>query len=288
MSTISVIVRSCNDIAWIRRTLESLKHQRLPEGCRLELVTIDNTSSDGTAEVIAKLNSDGVRLNWPRAEYVPGKVLNAAIAHCSGEVVVFNNADAVPLSADYLATLTAPLFDGAADAVFARQEPRPDARPLIRKDYARAFGDGEVSRRWKHFFSLAAAATRREVLQREAFREDLQYSEDIEWSYRLKCHGGRILYVPAAAVEHSHNYTLAQTARRFYNEGIADARIFGGKRGFFRAFLLPWGREALRDFAYLANGRALAALPRESCFRLVQRWNFWRGCRRGAGGVSCR
>ena len=288
MRTLSVIVRSCNDIAWIRTTLERLKTQHLPDGWRLELVTIDNASDDGTAQVLEEMNADGIRLHWPRGKYVPGKVLNAAIAHCSGEIVIFNNADSVPMTQDYLEKLAGPLARDEAEAVFARQEPRKDARPLIRKDYERAFGDGKIAAGWKHFFSLAAAGTRREVLVQEAFREDLQYSEDIEWSYRLRRHGGRIVYVAEAMVEHSHNYTLKQTAKRFYQEGVADGRIFGGECSLLRTFLLPYGRETLRDAAYLAKNGKWCQMPYESCFRLVQRWNFWRGRKAGLRGEICR
>lgn len=279
---VSVVVRSRNDIMTIEKTLERLRAQRLPPGWELELVNIDNQSLDGTADVVRRLNPDGVVLSWPVGEYMPGAVLNFAVGQSQGKIVLFNNADAVPDSEEYVANLMAPLLEGRADAVFGRQTPRPNARCLVRKDYERAFGDGRIASHWKHFFSLAAAGVRRSVWSKNRFREDLLYSEDIEWSWRLKKRGFRIQYVENARVEHSHNYTLRQTAKRFYNEGVADLMIFGGKPSWLRGFLLPFLGECRRDIVYLARHDAPLGAYRELWYRFVQHENFYQGRRRAA------
>ena len=199
--------------------------------------------------------------------------------------VAGSHADSVPQNEHYLSALLRPLLDGSAQIVYAQQIPRKDARPLIRKDYRRAFGDGSVARTWRHFFSIAAAAAPRKLLTDHPFREDLQYSEDVEWSWRMKQQGCRIAYAEDATVEHSHNYDLKQTAKRFYNEGIADAMIFRAPCGFFGTFLLPLCRELLRDISFLFREHELADAPYELTFRILQRWNHYRGYRRGE---SCR
>lgn len=125
----------------------------------------------------------------------------------------------------------------------------------------------------------------RKLLTDHPFREDLQYSEDVEWSWRMKQQGCRIAYAEDATVEHSHNYDLKQTAKRFYNEGIADAMIFRAPCGFFGTFLLPLCRELLRDISFLFREHELADAPYELTFRILQRWNHYRGYRRGE---SCR
>lgn len=276
---ISILIRSRNDAGLIAGCMESLSRQQID--VPVEFVNVDNQSGDGTWELINQLNPDGVRFQWPDGAYIPGKVLNAAIARCSGSIVVFHNSDCIALDEHYLENLTRPLRDGTAQATFARQEPRANARPLIRKDYERAFGDGNVSSSWRHFFSLAAAAAPRELLLLEPFDESLRYSEDVAWSWRLRQHGGQILYIPTARVEHSHNYTLHETARRFFNEGVANHLIFGDRPTLMRGFLLPWGRETLRDWGWMLRRRNWRQLPYETLFRLVQRWNLYRGCRSG-------
>ena len=89
----------------------------------------------------------------------------------------------------------------------------------------------------------------------------------------------RIVYAPAARVEHSHNYTLAELKRRFYGEGRADAAIFGEVPALWRE-LVSGGMETLRDTAFLAAHPAgLAELPLSPVRRLVQRYYHWKGGR---------
>ncbi|WP_176014069.1 glycosyltransferase family 2 protein [Victivallis sp. Marseille-Q1083] len=267
---ISVVIRSHNDQRHIAETMRRLQAQ---QGVDFELYNIDDHSTDGTLEIIRSFNVPERIVCWP-APYVPGAVLNAAARLVPGDVVVFNNADCRPLDDRFLARLMAPFpatGESKLAAVFANQRPRPDARPLIRKDYERAFGDGKIAASWRHFFSLAAAAMPRQLLLHYPFDETLQYSEDIEWSWRLRQRGFGIRYVPEALVEHSHNYTLAECRKRFYNEGVAEYRIFGEPARLWRSWLLPCAGELLRDFSYLLRHGQLHKLPYEFGFRLVQR-----------------
>ncbi|MDD3885512.1 MAG: glycosyltransferase [Victivallaceae bacterium] len=273
---ISVIVRSRNDAGMIADTMTRLFAQKLPAGCEAEIINIDNNSSDGTAGIVREMNPVGQVVEW-REKYVPGRVLNAGVALATGEIVVFHNSDCTPQGDGYLAALVAPLLAKQADLVFGNQLPRADARPLVVKDYRRAFGDGREAATWRHMFSLVSSAASRELLLAEPFDESLQYSEDIEWSYRLRRKGCRIVYVPEAKSIHSHNYTLAETWKRFFNEGVADAAIFDEKPRFFRGFFFTLGREYMRDLRFLAVNGYWAAMPRELFWRLVQRFAHYRG-----------
>ncbi len=270
---ISVIVRSHNDIGVIRRTMDALTAQR---GVAFEILNFDDASTDGTAEVIA--GYPGVRQFAPEgAPYNPARVLNRAVGEARGEVVVFNNSDAVPLSDDYLLRLTAPLQDPAVGAVFGNQLCRADASFLVRKDHLRSFGDGREAATWRHFFSLVSSAARRELLLAEPFDRAFQYSEDIEWSWRLRRKRGlRVVYVPEARVEHSHNYTLPELRVRFFQEGVADARIFGGKLR-FAAMVRQTLMELLRDFRFEVRHRAWREILPGMVYRLTQKIAFFRG-----------
>lgn len=246
---VSVVVRSHNDAAFAEATLSRLEAQILD--ARIELLSIDDHSTDGTADIIAAHPSFR-RIPPPAGPYHPGLTLNTAIRAAAGELIVFNNADAVPQSLDYLARLVAPLReDSALTAVYANQLPRPDATALVRKDSLRAFGDGSIAAKWRFFFSLAASAIRRDALIERPFDEQIQYSEDVHWAYNAVQNGARLKYVPDAIVEHSHNYTWAELRKRFYNEGRADAQIFGGKVSLLTA-CRQFAAEYLRDVCTLA------------------------------------
>ena len=218
----SVLVRSHNDEAFIRRTLEGIFAQKV--AFPFEVVVCDDASTDLTREIAA---SFPVRFfERPAGPYKPGRTLNALVRDARGDVVVFNNSDAVPLDDRWLDSLVKPLLDEPSRPIFAfaNQLPRQDAQALVRKDSERAFGDGKVQATWRFFFSLASSATWRRLLVETPFDEEIQYSEDVEWTWRNSRraqHPVRIVYCPDAHVEHSHNYTLRELARRFKGEGAA-------------------------------------------------------------------
>jgi len=270
--TVSIVVRSHNDIRFIRETLTLLQEQDFPD---FEILSCDDASTDGTAACIEEFPNIR-KLSRPEGSYVPGKTLNHAVQACRGEIVVFNNADATPCGREYLAELIAPLQDPSVSAVYGNQLCREDATFLVRKDHERAFGDGVLAARWGNFFSLASSAIRRQKLLQYPFSEELQYSEDIDWAKRSRDRGETIAYAAAAQVRHSHNYTMPELKKRFYNEGIASARIFGQRQSLLQCL----GRivmETLRDFAWLLRRGAWREIPQAPLRRFVQKFSCYQG-----------
>ena len=99
---ISVLMRSHNDIAFIRQTLEALFSQEVDEV--VEIISCDDHSTDGTAEYLQSI--PGLRrIDPPDGRYIPGKTLNHMVRMAQGEYIVFNNADAVPQHREYLKNL---------------------------------------------------------------------------------------------------------------------------------------------------------------------------------------
>lgn len=278
---ISIVMRSHNDDRHIGRTLESLARQRCPRS--FEIVSIDDGSTDRTRGIIASY-PEIRHVEPPAGPYVPGRTLNAAVKACRGEVVVFNNADAIPLDDDWLERLTSPLFaEAGLAAAYANQLPRADASYLVRKDHIRAFGDGRTAAKWRFFFSLASSAARRAELEAFPFSETVCCSEDVEWALRAVGRGRKIRYVPEARVEHSHNYSWRELGRRFYKEGGDSVQICGSPPGWFLT-LGRAGMETLRDWLFLAprpaGWRELAAAPAR---RFIQRCAYRRGALDAAG-----
>ncbi len=276
MNPVWVVMRSRNDIALVGKTLEGIRKQSMP--CRL--LVLDNASTDGTRELAAKY-ADRI-VDIPEGAYIPGAVLNRAMEETEGEIVVFLNCDCEPRDERWLSSLVAGMADETVAACFSRQDPRPDASPLMAKDTLFTFGDGARQARWLHCFSMASCCIRRGVWETMRFSVILKYSEDIDWTWRARAAGYRIVYRPDSAVFHSHNYTLRQLHRRQYGEGYAEAEIFdlpSGRRGFLRYTVLPWGRLVLSDLGWcLAHGavggafaspltRAVMAAGRRKGFR---------------------
>lgn len=261
-----IVMRSRNDIAHVRETLRMLRRQTAP----FRLLAMDNGSTDGTREIVAAA-ADRLE-DVPAGRYVPGRVLNRAMQLTDGEVVVFLNADCTPDDERWLETLCAALTPGVA-AVFGRQRPRPGCSPLLARDTEDTFGDGRAQASWRHCFSMAASAIRRAAWAEAPFDETLQYSEDIDWTWRARQRQWLIRYVPAASAMHSHNYTLAQSWRRHHGEGRAEARIFEWspwQRSWPRYVLLPLARRVLSDWRYSLHRRDWRSLPYAPMLRSAQ------------------
>ena len=275
---VSILVRAFNDEALIARTLEGVFSQKVD--FPYEVVVCDDNSTDRTREIASRFP---VRFfERPAGAYKPGRTLNALVADARGDIVVFNNSDAVPLDENWLAELLKPLLADREAPVFAfaNQLPRADAQALVRKDSERAFGDGKVQAKWRFFFSLASSATWRRLLVETPFDETIQYSEDVEWTWRNSRRATapvRVVYCPSAHVEHSHNYTLRQLSKRFRGEGVADRTIFGDKPCLMREVVGAM-KETLRDWIYLSrHPKDWREIPLAPVRRLVQRVSHWRG-----------
>lgn len=267
---ISVLMRSHNDIKYIRMTVEALLSQELDED--VEIISCDDRSTDGTAEYLANVPQLR-RIAPPDGKYVPGKTLNYMVSQAKGDIIVFNNSDAVPQNREYLKKLTAPLKDEKVDCVYGNQIARKDARFVVRKDYERAFGDGKVAASWGNFFSLVSSGFRKRDLLAKPFDENIQYSEDAEWVRR---HSAKIVYVPDAVVEHSHNYTLKEVRKRFFNEGVAD-RQMGKSSVSLRHCVCSVAAETLRDWIYIVKHGAFREFFYAPVYRFVQKASYYRG-----------
>ena len=277
--TPSVVMRSHNDMGVIALTLAKLHEQDLA----FELICLDNESHDGTLKELSKYTNRIV--NIPQGTYVPGRVLNLGMELAAGDNVVFLNSDCTPQDSQWLRNLLAGFGnDGKVAAVFGRQIPRPDCHPLLAKDTEDTYGDGSRQQYWRHCFSMASSAISRSAWETRKFDEALRYSEDIDWTWKMRRAGYEIRYVPDSVVMHSHNYTLRQFYRRHYGEGRAEASIFdwsSWEASFLRYSLLPYGRQVLSDWKYALPRGLVGACLWSPLLRLAQLIGRRKGFREG-------
>lgn len=279
-----VVMRSKNDVAVIRDTLEAVRHQDMP--CRI--LNIDSGSTDGTVEIIREYADKLIEIR--PEEYVAGRVLNMGMEATDGEKVAFLNSDATPERRDWLSTLLNALDGPKVAAVYGRQTPRPDAWPLFARETERAFGDGGGAAGWSHFFSMASSAIRRSVWKERPFRDELRYAEDSDWTYWARNAGYEIRYVPESVATHSHNYTVREACKRQYGDAFAIADLIPIPRWrttFPYMVALSSLAEIVRDAKYcLGKGRCPGALLHSVALRPAQRWGrycgYWAAVRRRA------
>ncbi|MCB1136019.1 MAG: glycosyltransferase [Chlamydiia bacterium] len=270
---VAIIMRSKDEYPHVERALQGLERQSYPT---FALYNVDSGSSDGTWETILAHNTHPDRLlQIPPSSYVPGRVLNLMVAMVREPIVVFLNADAVPLHEDWLERLIQPIVRGEADATMSRQVAREDAHFIVAYDLERAYKRENIEGKNEDFFSAVACAFRRQLWLENRFYVD-GYSEDMAWAHACRQKGYRFLLCEDSVVEHSHNYTLAQLYRRGFIEGEADVLIYhnGPQLG---QRILRWGKDLVRDFLYTLSKGRIWCIPYNVVYRSAFHWGYLKG-----------
>jgi glycosyltransferase involved in cell wall biosynthesis len=111
---LSVVVPVYNEAATVQTLLERVREVPL----RLEVIAVDDGSTDGTRDVLARLQGTLVdRLVLHEKNAGKGAALRTGFAHATGDVVVVQDAD-LEYDPHELPMLLRPILSGKADAVY--------------------------------------------------------------------------------------------------------------------------------------------------------------------------
>jgi rhamnosyltransferase len=239
-------------------------------------VVVDSGSSDGSAE-LARARGAVVEEIDP-ADFGHGRTRNLGARIARGELVVFTSQDAVADDEQWLATLAAAARSGPEVAgAYGRQLPHPDARPPERffldflygpKPRVQRLDDGEPLTFEATLFSNVNAAIPRWALERFPFRDDLTMSEDQEWSRRALRAGHSLVYEPAAAVRHSHAYTIRTAFRRFFDSGVSAEHAYVEGDDSRAALRRAGARYAREELAWLWRSGQRRWIPYTAAYEL--------------------
>src|SRR3954452_6764051 len=107
--SVGVVIRTLNERELIARCLETLRAQQPAR--ELDLLVVDSGSTDDT---VALAEAGGARiLHMSPGDFDYSKSLNVGIEEVRGDLVVLLSAHAIPLTDDWLETMTAPFADTA-------------------------------------------------------------------------------------------------------------------------------------------------------------------------------
>jgi rhamnosyltransferase len=222
---VSILIPTYNAGPSFRTLLEVLRGQQL----RLfEIVVVDSSSTDNTAGVA---ESYGIRTQViSKREFDHGGTRTYLGTLAKGDVLVYLTQDALPIDDIAIPRLVSKLLeDEGIGAAFGRQIAHQDATPFAR--HLRAFNYPDVSHTralhdrdrygMKTFFcSNSFAAYRRKALEGvDWFKTGLLMGEDMQVCARMLAQGYQIAYVADAVVAHSHNYTVLQEFKRYFDLG---------------------------------------------------------------------
>jgi glucosyl-dolichyl phosphate glucuronosyltransferase len=130
VSSLSVLICTFNRAALLGETLAALNAMEAPDACSVEIVVVDNNSTDDTAAVVA---ASRARARFPIVlihERQQGKsfALNAGLAAAAGDVLALTDDDVLP-AADWLVRIVSAFRAQNVTFVFGKVLPRWQTTP---------------------------------------------------------------------------------------------------------------------------------------------------------------
>ena len=239
----TVAIPTLNGGAQLAETLAAVAAQRCEAA--VEVLICDSGSDDDTVAVARDRGAEVIEI--PRREFSHGSTRNLLMARSRGTHVAFLTQDAVPADAEWLQRLLGGF--GVADdvgLVFGPYRARagastmvthelhdwfasfsPDGRPRVDR-----LAPGERERPAREllgargFFTDANGCVSRAAWEQAPFR-DVPFAEDHVLAHDMMRAGFAKVFLPDAAVLHSHEYSPLGWLRRSFDETRALRQIYG-------------------------------------------------------------
>jgi rhamnosyltransferase len=226
----ALVMPTLNAAAFLGPWIESFNGQTVKPG---KVLIIDSASGDGTADLARLANFEVVVI--PRRDFNHGGTRQAA-AQMLGDfqVVVFVTQDVVFADKHSLSSLLSSFTDADVGAAYGRQLPHLAAGPI--GAHARLFNypaQGRVVSREDipglglkaAFLSNSFSAYRQTALNAVGgFPTKTIMNEDTFVAAKMLLSGMKVAYASNAQVRHSHDYTMLQDFRRYFDIGVFHAR----------------------------------------------------------------
>lgn len=251
MTSFALIVPVLNPgAAWLQ-WLEGYAAQTLKPN---QALLLDSESTDGYAPLA---RASGFHLlNIPRYEFNHGRTRQLGVTQLltDTDVVILMTQDAILANPDALESLVRVFEDPSVSAAYGRQLPHKNAQPL--GAHARLFNYPAASSQKTResipelglktcFISNSFAAYRvKDLLAVGGFPDNVILGEDAYVAGRLILAGKKIAYVAEACVCHSHDYSIMEEFRRYFDTGVFHAQQpwiaanFGGASGEGKRFVI--------------------------------------------------
>lgn len=201
---VSVLVPAYNEERVIEKTLRAILSSKWSH---LEVMVVDDGSSDQTACIVAELSHQDSRIKLIRQPCNRGKAdaLNMALAAASADYVVVIDGDTMP-DPEFIGRMLEPLLNGRADAVAGnvRAADQPGLLGTLQAtEYVFLY---HTTRLWQGLTNSvttiagAAGGMRRSAVVSVGGYSNDTMAEDAELTLRLRQHGFRVVYLPDAIV----------------------------------------------------------------------------------------
>jgi glycosyltransferase involved in cell wall biosynthesis len=266
---VSILIPTRNRAASLKRLLESLEVSASLENTSVEIIVVNNHSTDATSHVLMEALAEQRRLPLlvlEQPKHGKSWALNLGLGSATGSLVLLLDDD-VSIDkfciAEHVAAYKNALFDAVQGKVLAGVDPEGQAADMARlREYNIPMVDhGDASCEVRGFTGTNISF-KREVFEKAGLFDTRLgpgasgFSEDTEYSRRIRETGFRIGYTPKAIVFHELNperYGSSYNRNVQYRKGVSRS-IYRKDSLIFRVLPDLIGN-CVRYLAYTATGR---------------------------------
>lgn len=240
---LAVVILTYNAERMLPALFDGIAIQRLQPD---EVIVLDSNSRDASCAIAARRGARVIRHETRKFNHGGTRRWGSELTNA--EIVMYLTHDAVPADEDCFANIVA-AFDSVPDAgvAFGRQLPYPNAGPLGRHHREFNYPAGTRIKRLADagelgiktcFTSDSFSAYRRDrLMEIGGFPEDVISCEDQHVGARMILAGYSVVYAGDARVYHSHDYSVTEEFKRYFDNGTFFAthpwimEKFGGASG---------------------------------------------------------
>ncbi len=215
---INIIIPCFNEAKLLPLTLSALKRQSLKEACRLNVILMDNGSTDSSVEIAAEF---GASIYVDRDATI-AKLRNSGVSKTDNHgLLIFIDAD-IEVTDIWMKSVCELALDSASDPLYVTGYPcmPPKKASWVERHW---FGHQEIN---TNYINSGNMITRRELFDRiKGFDETLKTGEDWDFCYRAR-NIGAVISPREQFLVHHNGYpgTLVDFLKREMWHGMGDCQ----------------------------------------------------------------
>lgn len=218
--TVSVIIVSLNGKKWLKELIASILASNYPKN-NMELIFVDNGSTDGSVDFVKEMFTNDIRLNviqnsenlgWSPAN-------NQGMKAAKGELIVCISNDMI-VDFNWIREIvkvmetdkTVGIIQCNSISMWDRKTPDSGMNYLDRFGYSYSYASSKSN--YEVFFAEGMAfAIKKEVIRKVGGFDDYFFMEydDMDLSWRARLGGYKVLFAPKAIVYHARGGTVGAT-----------------------------------------------------------------------------
>jgi glucosyl-dolichyl phosphate glucuronosyltransferase len=289
IARVSILIPTRNRASSLQRLLDSLQFSTGLDDTSVEIIVIDNQSTDATAHELTQASAEQTRFPirvLQQSKRGKSWALNLGLGQATGSVLLLLDDDITvdkSCVGEHVAAYKENVFDAVQGKVLPGRDPEGQPADMSRLiEYNIPIVDHGNASCGIRGFTGTNISFRREVFEKVGLFDTRLgpgasgFSEDTEYSRRIRQAGFKIGYAPNAIVYHELNpkrYGSSYNRKVQYRKGVSRSMY---RKGSVTMRVLPdLVGNCFRYMAYKSTGRRQKAYKTEG--RIMKCWGFLAG-----------